>query len=128
MLKVMNGLPGYVLGIEAEGKVSGTDYEDILIPAVDEKLKANEKSRMLYYLGAGFTGFGMKAMMEDAKVGIKHFSAWERVALVSDHQWIKGFTKFFGRLLPVEVRVFSNDGLEEAKKWIVENDNIDTSV
>ncbi|MEP6726180.1 MAG: STAS/SEC14 domain-containing protein [Bacteroidota bacterium] len=120
MLKIINDLPGNVLGVEAEGEVTGGDYETVLIPAVEEKLKANKKMRMLYYLGAGFTGFSIKAMIDDAVVGMKNFSAWERVALVSDHPLINGFAKFFGHLLPGEVRVFNNAGLNEAKKWIAE--------
>ncbi len=120
MLKIISDLPGNVLGIEAGGEVTGADYENILIPAVDEKLKANKKIRFLYYLGPGFTGFSLKAMIDDAEVGIKNFSAWERVALVSDHQLINGLAKFFGHLLPGEVKVFDNSGLDEAKRWIAE--------
>ncbi len=121
MLKIINDLPGNVLGIEAEGEVTGADYENVFFPAVDEKLKANKKIRMLYYLGAGFTGFSLKAMIDDAEVGIKNFSAWDRVALVSDNQMIIVFAKFFGYLLPGEVKVFGNAGLDEAKKWIAES-------
>lgn len=120
MLKIINDLPGNVLGIEAEGEVTGADYETVLIPAVDEKLKANKKIRFLYYLGTGFTGFSLNAMIDDAGVGIKNFSAWDRIALVSNHHMINGFAKFFGHLLPGEVRVFSNEDLGEAKKWISE--------
>ncbi len=121
MLKIINDLPGNVLGIEAEGEVTGADYETVLIPAVDEKLQVNKKMRMLYYLGPGFTGFSLKAMIDDAGVGIKHFSAWDRIALVSDHELINGFAKFFGLLLPGEVKVFGNAGLDEAKIWIAES-------
>jgi hypothetical protein len=120
MLKIINDLPGNVLGIEAGGEVTGADYENVLIPAVAEKLKANEKSRLLYYLGPGFTGFSLGAVIDDVKVGIKTFSAWERVALVSDHQLVNMFGKYFGYLLPGELKVFSNDRLAEAKKWIAE--------
>jgi hypothetical protein len=120
MLKIISGLPANVLGIEAEGAVTGADYETVLIPAVDEKLKGNKSMRMLYYLGPGFTGFSLKAMMDDAGVGIKNFSAWDRVALVSDHKLINGFAKFFGHLIPGEVKVFGNAWLDEAKKWIAE--------
>jgi hypothetical protein len=119
MLKVINNMPSNVLGIEADGEVTGADYETFLIPAIEEKLKANKKIRFLYYLGPGFTGFSLKAIIDDAGVGIKNLSAWERVALVSDHQLINGFAKFFGHLLPGEVRVFSNAELNDAKKWIV---------
>ena len=52
---------------------------------------------------------------------MKHLSAWDRIALVSDHQMINTFAKFFGHMLSCELRVFKNDELEEAKKWVCEN-------
>ncbi len=120
MLKIIKGLPGNILGIEAQGEVTSTDYENVLIPALDEKLNANKNIRFLYYLGPAFTGFSLKAMIDDAEVGIKSFSAWDRVALVSDHHLINVFVKFFGYLLSGEVNVFSNTGLDDAKRWISE--------
>ncbi|CAN5541825.1 STAS/SEC14 domain-containing protein [soil metagenome] len=120
MLKIIDNLPENVLAIEAKGEVTGADYESVLIPAVDEKLKANKKVRLLYYLGSSFNGFSPKAMIDDAEVGMKHFSSWDRVALVSDHKVINAFAKFFGYLLPGEVRIFTYEHLDEAKKWISE--------
>jgi len=120
MLKIMNDFPDNVLAVSAEGKITGTDYETVLIPAIEEKLKTNKKIRMLYQLGSNFTGFEMSAMLDDAKMGMKHLSAWDRIALVSDHQMINTFAKFFGHMLSCELRVFKNTELEEANKWIVE--------
>ena len=121
MLKIMNDLPANVLGVSAEGKITGTDYETVLIPALEEKLKASKKIRMLYQLGNNFSGFEMSAMLDDAKMGLKHISAWDRIALVSDHETINSFAKFFGYLMTCELRIFKNAELEEAKKWVIEN-------
>jgi SpoIIAA-like len=120
MLKIMDDLPDYVLGVSAEGKITGTDYETVLIPAVEEKFKAYKKIRMLYQLGSNFTGFDLNAMLDDAKMGMKHLSAWEKVAMVSDNELINTFAKFFGYMLSCELRIFKNAELEEAKKWISE--------
>lgn len=116
----MNDLPNNVLGVSAEGKITGTDYETVLIPAIEEKLKTNKKISMLYQLGNNFSGFEMSAMLDDAKMGMKHLSAWDKIALVSDHQMINTFAKFFGHMLSCELRVYKNDELEAARKWIVE--------
>ncbi len=121
MLKIISDLPENVLGISAEGKVTGTDYETVLIPAVEKKLKENKKVRFLYHLGSSFTGFDLNAMLDDAKVGMKHFSAWEKIALVSDHQLINTLAKFFGYMMHGEVRIFKDAELAEAKSWIIEN-------
>jgi hypothetical protein len=132
MLKIMNDLPGNVLGVSAEGRITGTDYETVLIPAIEEKLKTNKKIRMLYHLGSNFTGFDLNAMMDDAKIGMKHLSAWDRIALVSDHELINTFAKFFGHLLSCELRIFKNaeswkkqkNGLRIFKFWLTHNLNL----
>jgi hypothetical protein len=121
MIKLMNDFPDNVLAVSAEGKITGKDYETVLIPAIEEKLKTNKKIRMLYQLGSNFTGFEMSAMLDDAKMGMKHLSAWDKIALVSDHQMINTFAKFFGHMLSCELQVFKNDELEDAKKWVIEN-------
>ena len=76
---------------------------------------------MLYHLGSQFTGFDLRAMLDDGRMGMKHLSAWDRIALVSDHEMINTFAKFFGHMMSCELRIFKNAELEEAKKWISEN-------
>ncbi len=120
MIKVINNLPDNVLGFTAIGKITAADYEAIVIPALEEKLKTNQKVRMLYQLGTDFTGFDMGAMLDDAKMGMKHLSAWDRIALVSDHEIINLFAKFFGYLMTCELRIYKDAEFDEAKKWISE--------
>ncbi len=120
MIKILNDFPGHVLGVSAEGKITGTDYETVLIPALEEKLKSNKKIRMLYHLGGNFSGFDLSAMLDDAKMGMKHLSAWDRIALVSDHEMINSFAKFFGYLMTCELRIYKDAEFEMAKKWISE--------
>ena len=120
MLKIMNDLSDNILGVSAEGTVTGSDYETVLIPAVEKKLKSGKKIRMIYQLGLSFTGFDLTAMLDDAKLGMKHLAAWDRIALISDHQMINTFTNFFSYMLSCEIRIFKNAELENAKKWITE--------
>jgi len=120
MLRILDDFPDNVLAVSAEAKITGSDYETILIPAIEEKLKAHKKIRMLYDLGSSFTGFELSAMLDDAKMGMKHLSAWDRIALVSDHEMINVFAKFFGHMLSCELRIYKNAEFEEAKKWISE--------
>jgi len=121
MLKIMNGLPANVVGVSSEGKITAMDYEKILIPAVEEKFKTNKKLRLLYHLGDNFEGFELTAVFDDAVIGMKHLFSWEKVAIVSDHNLINTFVKFFGYIIPCEVRIFKEAEFEEAKKWISEN-------
>jgi hypothetical protein len=120
MLKIINGMPDNVVAVSAGGKVTGEDYEKVLIPLIEDKLKEHQKIRMLYELGTEYSGLTAEAMWDDAKVGIRHFTAFEKVAVVSDVGWIVNAIKFFSFMMPCPVKVFGNSGLDEAKRWICE--------
>jgi hypothetical protein len=120
MIEVMQDVPDNVIAFKATGKVTGNDYENILIPAMEAALEKHDKVRALGQLGPEFTGFAAAAMWDDAKVGLKHYTSWEKIALVSDIEWVINSVKVFGFLVPGEVKLFSNDQLAEAKAWIVE--------
>jgi hypothetical protein len=120
MLERMEGLPENVLGFEARGEVTGADYESVLIPAVDELLARRKSIRFLYHLGNEFAGFDAKAMWDDARVGLRHLAAWERVAVVTDVAWIRTAMKMFAFVMPGQVRIFSNGEMAEARRWLGE--------
>jgi len=106
--------------VNANGKVTGEDYDNVLIPAVEEKLERHKKIRVLYHLGENFSGFTAEAMWDDAKVGIKHISAFEKIAVVSDVDWIIAAVKVFAFVIPCPVKVFNNNKFSMAKAWIAE--------
>lgn len=120
MIEEIKGLPGNVIGFTAKGKVTSEDYEKVLIPAIEKELKENKKVRFLYHLGEDFVGFEAGAMWDDAKVGLSHYSAWEKVAVVTDIEWLRVMMKVFGFAMPGEVRVFGNNEFSEAVKWLSE--------
>jgi hypothetical protein len=120
MLEIIEGMPENVVAVNARGKVTGEDYDDVLIPVIEDKLKKNKKIRVLYVLGPDFSGFTAGAMWDDAKIGIRHLTAYEKVAVVSDVSWVVNATKFFSFIIPCPVKIFGNDKLSEAKAWICE--------
>jgi SpoIIAA-like len=117
MIRVLEDLPANVLGVEASGKVTDDDYERVLIPAVRERLAADGKIRFIYVLGEEFEGWTMGAMWEDAKLGGGELTAWEKVAVVTDKDWLKHMVKAFGWMIPGEVRVFGLGELVDATAW-----------
>jgi hypothetical protein len=120
MLERIRDLPANVLGFSAKGTVTADDYESVIIPAVETMFSREGKVRFLYHLGEDFSGFEATAMWDDAKLGLKHFSGWERVALVSDVEWVRWAVKVFGLAMPGHVRVFQNRDLAEAQRWVSE--------
>ena len=120
MIEVMTDLPERVLGLKASGEVTAEDYRTVLVPAVEAQLTRHEKVRLLYVFGDEFKGYTGGAAWEDAKVGMKHLTSFERVAIVTDVDWIEKTIKAFGFAVPGEVRVFDDDDLEAARQWISE--------
>jgi len=120
MVEQIPDLPDNALGFTAKGTVTASDYASVIIPAVEALFSRQSKVRFLYHLGEDFSGFEAAAMWKDAKLGLKHLAGWERMAVVSDIEWIRAAIKVFGLAIPGQVRVFYNRELAEAKRWIAE--------
>lgn len=120
MIKKIPNLPENVLGFTASGEVTAEDYERVMIPAVDELFDREGTVRFVYHLGKDFTGFEAGAMWDDAKLGFKHLTGWEKVAVVSDVEWIRGAMQIFGFVIPGHVKIFHNSELTEATQWLSE--------
>ena len=120
MIKLMSDLPDNVIGFEAIGEVDAGDYKTTLDPAVDAALQNNDKLRLVYVLGDDFDGYSGGAMWEDTKLGIGHWGAWEKIALVSDKDWVENSIKFMGWMVPGEIKVYPTADVVAAKEWASE--------
>jgi hypothetical protein len=120
MLERISDLPEHVLGVTAHGEVSAEDYRNVLVPAVEASLAKHHRVRLLYVLASDFTGFTRGGAWEDAKVGMKHLTSFQRAAVVTNLEKIRGVVKAIGFALPGEVRVYSLDELGTAREWVSE--------
>jgi hypothetical protein len=120
VIEVIPGLPDNVLGISVTGQVTGDDYEEVIIPWIEQRRQIYNKMRILYYCGPDFKGFKADAMWEDSRVGLKHWGRWEKIAVVTDLDWMAETVKIFGFMMPGEVRTFYADQLEPATAWVME--------
>lgn len=68
MLEKISDVPDSVLGFRASGELTGDDYRNVLVPAVEAALQRRDKLRLLYLLGDDVTGFSAGAAWQDAKV------------------------------------------------------------
>jgi hypothetical protein len=118
MITLLPNLPDNTIGLMASGWVSGTDYSEVVIPAVEAALKKHKKQKLIYELGSDLTGFAAGAMWDDMKLEIAHLNAWERVAVVTDVDWVSNATNLFKFVMPCPVKVFSFKDRAAAEKWI----------
>lgn len=118
MIDLIPDLPANVLGFTAKGTVTARDYEAVIIPAVEAMFARHNRGRLLYHLGNELAGFEAAAMWDDAMLGFKHLTGWEKIAVVSDVEWIRAAIKAFSLLIPGHIRVFHNHEFVEAKQWV----------
>jgi hypothetical protein len=122
MLEFMTEMPPHVVGIRATGDVSKEDYEQVLVPHIEELLKKQDDINYLLVLETGVQNFSVASWFEDLKLGLKHFTKWNKIAVVTDQKGVEWFTDAFRFLVPGTAKGFTIAGLEEAKKWIVETE------
>jgi hypothetical protein len=117
MFKLIEDLPPGVLGIEATGKVTHEDYQNILIPRA-EAMIAKGPVKLLYVAGKDFEGYELEALWDDSAFGVKHWHDFTRVAVVANQAWLRAAVTMFKPFLPGEVRLFNLGDLAAAKTWI----------
>ncbi len=120
MLDVTRQPDNNILYVAYKGKITDDDYEKVLIPALEAALKDYDKIRLLVQMGEDFAGMEGEAAWDDTKVGLQHFTHFEKIAVVTDVNWVRGSIKVFGFLAPGEVRLFGNSELDQAKGWITQ--------
>ncbi|HYZ42484.1 MAG TPA: STAS/SEC14 domain-containing protein [Stellaceae bacterium] len=121
MIEMLEGFPEGVVAAVAKGRLTRADYDQILIPAVEAAFAHRLKVRCYYELGREFSGMDAGAVWEDLRVGFAHLSGWERIAVVSDVDWIRLAINAFRFLVPGEIRIFPTSEAAEARRWIAAN-------
>lgn len=118
MIELLEGLPENVVGVEAVGEVTADDYKSVLIPAAEAALEKHDKVRLLYVLGERFDRVSAGAAWEDTKLGLEHLRGWERMAMVTDVEWVGHTLKAVGWMIPAEIRVFPTAERAAAEAWV----------
>jgi len=118
MLTIIKDLPSNVVGVKATGKVNKEDFDNVLIPALKELAGRTGKINYLLQLDKEVKNFTLGAWIRDAKIGLKNFFRWNKIAIVIDEKRVENFSDAFGLAVPGESKGFSVKQLEEAKKWV----------
>ncbi len=117
MIRVVEGLPEGVLGFEASGRLTADDYTEVLAPAL-EAAASSGKIRILLDFGGEFDRMEAGAVWQDLKMGIRDWNAWDRIALVTDHTWMRDGLNLFSWAVPGEAKAFRISEREAAIRWL----------
>ena len=109
--------PAGVVAFRAVGHVVARDYEEVLKPALEAAIAGGRKARVVFVLGDEFEGYTAGAAWEDLALWGPHLTSWERCAIVTDHSTLAGALRFFGAVMPGDVKVFPTNATDEALAW-----------
>ncbi|MBP1822414.1 STAS/SEC14 domain-containing protein [Mycobacterium sp. OAE908] len=119
MIEVLADLPAGVTGFRVSGRLRGEDLREFK-PAMDDLVKSGE-IRIVEVIEPDYEGFGPGGLAEDLRLGlgalIHHHSAFKRIAVVSDKDWVAHALHAFAWMVPGELALFGLDEIERAKEW-----------
>jgi len=119
MIELLRDFPDNVVAVVCKGRVTKADYDTVLVPTVEEALKSHDKLRLYYETAGDFAGIDAGAVWQDFKTGMEHLTRWQRIAVVTDVDWIRHTMQFFGFIMPGEMRAFPRAEAAQARQWIV---------
>ena len=89
MLRQMTDMPAGTIGFEAVGEVEDDDWEETVEPVLRREIADGRKVRLLYVLGPESRDVDGDAMKADTGFRARHASSFDRVAVVSDEDWMR---------------------------------------
>ena len=121
MLRRMPDMPAGTIGFEAIGEVEDDDWEHVVEPVLRAEIADGRKVRLLYLLGRRAQEVEGDAMRADAGFRARHASSFERVAVVSDEDWMRPALSTLSFLLPGKAKGFPVHEIAAAKAWLIED-------
>jgi hypothetical protein len=121
MLRTITDMPAGTIGFEAIGEVEDDDWEETVEPVLRREIAAGRNVRLLYLIGIEAHEVEGDAMSADTGFRVRHATSYERVAVVSDEDWIRPALRALSFLLPGKARGFRVRDLAEAKAWLTQD-------
>ncbi|MEA1889362.1 MAG: STAS/SEC14 domain-containing protein [Pseudomonadota bacterium] len=106
----------FFLSLKAVGKLTHEDYETIT-PMLDSALAAVKKPMVnVFFDGTELEGWEPRAAWDDFKVGLKHGSEFEKIAIYGNKKWQEMTAKVGSWFISGEVKFFENEA--DALSWL----------
>jgi hypothetical protein len=120
MIEITSGMPDNILAITAHGTVTARDYENVLLPAVDEALKRHKKIRFLFRTSKDFSGYTPRGDVGRRKAGSSTSNGIRKNCRRLRRALARTGNKTFSVPHSVSGEVFSGEKLPDAEAWIPE--------
>ncbi|CAM3452872.1 STAS/SEC14 domain-containing protein [Flavobacterium longum] len=119
MIQQIHDLPPTMVGFRASGEVTKDDFEPVFA-AVETLVAQTGKLNYLLFLDNSPADFTMGAWLQDALLGLKNITKWNRAAIVTDSEAVIKFTDVFSVVMPGEFRGYHKADMTKAVDWVSE--------
>jgi len=119
MITQITEVPSNMVAFKADGEVTKDDFE-LVKTKVSELVNTTDTLNYLLYLENTPADFTFGAWAQDAWLGIKNITKWNRAAIISDSSTVKNVTDVFSKVISGEFRVYSKDEFDRAVEWVSE--------
>jgi hypothetical protein len=123
LIAPITDMPAGTIGFRITDELSDSDYKEVLGPAL--RAAAGEGDvRLLLAAEKGFDLGTLKSRFEDLRndpeLDLGHSKDWKRVAVAADANFVyRAAFPALSKLVPVEVKLFGADHVDEAKAWVL---------
>lgn len=108
----------FFVSLKAVGKLTHEDYTTIT-PMIDSALLEVKQPKVKVLLdGTQLEGWEPRAAWDDFKLGLRHGSEFEKIAIYGNKDWQKAAAKIGAWFISGEIRYFEKE--QEALAWLGE--------
>lgn len=123
MIEQIQNLPPNMVGFRSSGEVTKDDFEPVF-EAVKRSVDKTGKLNYLLFLDNSPADFTIGAWLQDALLGLKNITKWNRAAIVTDSDAVIKFTDAFSVLMPGEFKGFHKADMNDAVDWVSEKTKV----
>jgi hypothetical protein len=106
----------FFVTLKAVGKLTHEDYQE-MTPVLEAALQRVEEPRIrLLFDGTEMEGWELRAAWDDFKMGLKHGSKFEKIAIYGNRNWQEIAAKVGSWFMSGEVQYF--ESYTEAVAWL----------
>ncbi len=106
----------FFLTLKVIGKLNHEDYEKIT-PMIDNALNGVKDAKIKALIdGTQLEGWELRAAWDDFKLGLKHGSEFEKIAIFGNKKWQEYISKIGSWFISGEVKFFEEEN--EAINWL----------
>jgi hypothetical protein len=120
MVELLKEFPSHVAAYRAWGKVHSEEYEQVVMNRVNEVAEQYGRINFLVRLETDMDNYSLGALTNYLKISFEHFSKWNRMAIVSDEDWVRKAYDALSHIVPGEIRGYRLKEYEKARQWVSE--------